>query len=219
MSTFRTSLFWSRVDTAGSDHALVDDHSGLHARGVAVAATPVPHTCRYELVTDEHWATARLDVSTEGAGWLRTVRLELAAGRWRVTTAEQGNLAAALAAAGEPDPGLPGIEDQARLAAAVDVDLGAAPLFNTLPIRRLELPEAPPGTRHELTMAWVLVPSLEVLPSAQTYTVLDDGRIRYESGTFTADLEVDADGYVTHYPGLAGRPSRGPNVASASASE
>src|SRR5690606_6693721 len=206
MSTLPKSRFWSRLDTVGSDHALLDDRSGLRARGVAVAATPLPYTCRYEVVTDETWATVRAEVSAEGAGWLRTVRLERATGRWRVTTAEQGNLGSALAAAGLPRPGLPGIEDPDRLAGAIDLDLAAAPLFNTLPVRRLDLLGAPAGTRHELTMAWVLLPSLEVMPSEQVYTVLDGGRVRFRSDTFTADLDLDADGYVTHYPGLAAAP-------------
>jgi hypothetical protein len=197
MSILPKSLFWSRSDTSGCDHALVDDRHGLHARGVAMAAAPIAYTCRYELVTDESWGTVRLEVSAEGAGWLRTVRLEHATGRWRVTTAEQGRL---------PDAGLPGIEDPIRLADAVDADLGAAPLFNTLPVRRLGLRGAAPGTRHALTMAWVRVPSLEVFPSAQVYTVLDGGRIRFESGTFAADLDLDGDGYVMRYPGLADRP-------------
>ncbi|MFS8478885.1 MAG: putative glycolipid-binding domain-containing protein [Micromonosporaceae bacterium] len=33
--------------------------------------------------------------------------------------------------------------------------------------------------------------------------MLGDGRLRYSSASFTADLTVDADGYVTDYPGLA----------------
>lgn len=205
MPTFPTSLFWHRTGTAGCDHALLDDRSGLRARGVALAATPLPHTCRYELVTDERWSTVRLDVTAEGAGWLRTVHLENAAGRWRVTTSEQGDLGRALTAAGRPPAGLPGMEDPERLAEAVDVDLAAAPLFNTLPVRRLDLLDAEPGTSHRLTMAWVLLPSLEVLPSEQVYTVLADGRVRYASGSFTADLDLDEGGFVIHYPGLADR--------------
>ncbi len=64
---------------------------------------------------------------------------------------------------------------------------------------------APAGTEHTLTVAWVLVPSLEVVAARQTYTALGPGRVRYASGTFTAELEIDADGYVMHYPGLARR--------------
>jgi hypothetical protein len=203
MATLPKSRFWHRVDTAGAEHAVVDDQRGLYARGVAMAASPIPYTCRYDLVTDDGWATARVEVSAEGAGWLRTVRLERAAGRWRVTTAEQGDLDRALAAARQPRAGLPGMEDPARLGIALDVDLGGSPLFNTLPVRRLGLLGAAPGTEHRLTVAWVLVPSLEVLAAEQVYTALGDGRVRYRSGTFTADLDVDPDGYVVHYPGLA----------------
>jgi uncharacterized protein len=208
MATLPKTLFWQRVDTAGADHVLLDDHRGLYARGVAVADTPLPHTCRYELVTDENWASARLEVSVEGAGWLRTVRLERAAGRWRVTTAEQGDLDRALAAAGRPRAGLPGTEDPDRLVSAVDVDLSAAPLFNSLPVRRLGLygSGAAPAGEHTLTVAWVVVPSLQVMAAEQVYTPLAADRVRFRSGSFTADLELDADGYVTHYPGLARRP-------------
>jgi hypothetical protein len=146
-------------------------------------------------------------VTAEGAGWRRTVRLERAAGRWRVTTAEQGDLDAALVAAGRPRAGLPGTEEPSRLDDAIDIDLGNAPLFNTLPVRRLGLLSAPAGTEHRLYMAFVRVPSLEVLRSEQVYTVLGDGRVRYASGTFTAELALDASGWVVHYPGLATRPS------------
>src|ERR1700741_2974153 len=94
------ALLWQRTDTAGADLALLNDRRGLYARGFATAADPIPHVCRYELVTDETWTTAHLDVSVEGAGWLRSLRLERAAGRWRATTAEQGDLDGALADAG-----------------------------------------------------------------------------------------------------------------------
>ncbi|HEY3008386.1 MAG TPA: putative glycolipid-binding domain-containing protein [Micromonosporaceae bacterium] len=204
MPTLPKSLFWRRTDTAGADHALVDDARGLYARGVAVAATPVPYTCRYELVTDEGWATARLEVTAEGAGWQRTARLERATGRWRVTTAEQGDLDRALVAAGRARAALPGTEEPDRLAEAVDVDLGAAPLFNTLPVRRLGLLAAPPGTERDVVVAWVLVPSLQVVAAEQRYVALDGG-VRFSSRSFTAELDLDEDGYVTRYPGLAER--------------
>src|SRR5205814_796935 len=78
-------------------------------------------------------------VTAEGAGWLRSVKLERAAGRWRVTAGEQGDLDAALRRAGEPRAALPGAEDPALLRDALDVDLGYCPLTNTPPVRRLGL--------------------------------------------------------------------------------
>jgi hypothetical protein len=205
MAPLPKALLWQRTDTTGTDLALLDDRRGLYARGFATAIDPIPFVCRYELVTDETWATAHLDVSVEGSGWLRTLRLERAAGRWRATTAEQGDLDRALANAGHAPVGLPGTEEPDRLHRAIDIDLAGAPLPNTLPIRRLGLLDAPPGTVHSLTMAWVLVPSLEVLPSEQTYRVVDGGTIRFDIDGFGADLAVDKEGYVIRYPGLAER--------------
>ncbi|WP_329106397.1 putative glycolipid-binding domain-containing protein [Micromonospora sp. NBC_01699] len=199
------SLLWNRTDVPGADHVLLDDRRGLLARGVALAVDPLPYTCRYELTTDENWAAVRLEVSVEGAGWLRSLRLERAAGRWRASTAEQGDLDGALAVAGAPGAGIPGIEEPDRLVDALDVDLGGAPLFNTLPVRRLGLRNAAPGTVHRITVAWVLVPSLLVVPSEQVYTALAGGNVRFRDDDFEADLGLDADGYVVSYPGLAER--------------
>ncbi|MEH1012391.1 putative glycolipid-binding domain-containing protein [Micromonospora sp. CPCC 206060] len=203
MPTLPKSLFWTRTDTAGCDHARLDDRRGLTVSGVAQAVDPVPHTCRYEVATDTGWATTSLAVEASGAGWFRSVHLERAAGRWRVTTAERGDLNAALVAAGHPPAGLPGTDDPDRLGPAVDVDLGAAPLFNSLPVRRLGLLDAEPGTERRISVAWVLVPSLLVVPTDQVYTALGGQRVRYASDGFTAELDLDPDGYVRHYPGLA----------------
>ena len=205
MSTLPGSLFWERRDTAGSEHVLVDARSGLYARGTALAVDPVPYTCRYELQTDPSWGTSRFEVSAEGAGWARSVRLELAAGRWRATTSEQGNLDAALTAAGHARAGLPGTEDPDLLYGAFDVDLGGSPLTNTLPIRRLGLLKAEAGVAHRVSVAWVLLPSLEVVQADQIYTPLSDGRVRFASETFSTDMVIDDDGFVRDYPGLAAR--------------
>ncbi len=195
MTGYPRALLWKREDVVGTELAMLDDHAGLAAEGVVVAGGKVPHTCRYRLTTDQGWASSRLEVVAEGAGWRRTVRLERGPERWRVTTGEQGEL----------DRSMPGIDDVDRLADAVDVDLGGSPLTNTLPVRRLGLLGAPVGTAHRLLVAWVLVPTLEVVAAEQTYTALGGGLVRYRSGTFSADLALDADGYVTHYPGLATR--------------
>lgn len=170
-----------------------------------LAATPVPFSCRYEIYTDESWATARFEATVEGSGFVRSVRLERATGRWRVTASEQGDLDAALRAAGHPRGGMPGAEDPGRLYSALDVDLAYSPLTNTLPVRRLGMLDAAPGTSHSVDVTWVLLPSLEVIESTQSYRVLDPGSVRFTSGSFTTEITLDADGYVVDYPGLAQR--------------
>jgi uncharacterized protein len=78
-------------------------------------------------------------------------------------------------------------------------DLGYSPLLNSLPVLRgLE-------TATDFVMAFVEVPSLEVSRAEQRYEPLDDGVIRFRSGSFAADLAFDADGFVTRYEGLAER--------------
>jgi uncharacterized protein len=201
MPVLPRSVLWRRLDTVGTDHALLSEQSGLYARGTMVAADPVPYTCGYELLVDEGWVSVRLAVTAEGAGWLRSVKLERAAGRWRVTAGEQGDLDAALRARAP----LPGADDPALLRDALDVDLGYCPLTNTPPVRRLGLLRARPGTSVTLTVAWVRVPSLEVVPARQTYTALGDNRVRYQDESFAADLTLDESGYVVSYPELAER--------------
>ena len=205
MAAYPKALLWRRLDTAGAEQTLVSDRKGLRARGTMVAASPVPFTCRYELVTDESWATVRCEVTAEGAGFLRSVRLERATGRWRVTASEQGNLEATLLAAGHPRPPQAGAEDPAKLREAIDVDLGFSPLTNTLPIRRLGLLGGAVGARHTITVAWILVPSLEVVDASQTYRLAGDHQVRFVDGSTAATLEVDEEGYVIRYPDLAER--------------
>jgi uncharacterized protein len=203
MPTLPEARFWERRDVSGVEHTLFDARTGLYARGTQQAVDPIPYTCRYELQTDPAWTTARVDVSAEGSGWARTLRLELAAGRWRATTSEQGNLDAVLSAYGHAGAGLPGTEDPDLLYGAFDVDLTGSPLTNTLPIRRLGLLKAQAGVAHRISVAWVLVPSLEVVQADQIYTPVSEGLIRFASEDFSADLVVDDDGFVADYPGLA----------------
>lgn len=208
MGVLPRSVLWRRTDVVGVEHALLEDRQGLRARGVAMAVDPIPYTARYQLVTDEHWATRMFEVEAEGGGWRRQVRLERAAGRWRVTTSEQGRLDKVLAAAGHPGVASPGSDDPAALEPAYDVDLLNSPLTNTLVLRRLGLvgPDGlAAGAEHTVTAAFVVLPSLLVLPSTQTYTLTGRDTLRYASGDFRAELAVDGDGYVERYEGLAER--------------
>ena len=78
-------------------------------------------------------------------------------------------------------------------------DLGYSPLFNSLPL--LDGLE----TAADFVMAFVAVPALEVSRPAQRYEPLGEGVVRFSSGSFVAEIEFDADGFVTRYEGLAER--------------
>jgi hypothetical protein len=82
-------------------------------------------------------------------------------------------------------------------------DLAYSPLFNSLPVVRDRLLEG--GSARDYVMRFVSVPSLEVIESKQRYEPLGGRKVRYRSGTFVADLDFDADGFVVRYEGLAER--------------
>lgn len=182
------------------DAAVVDFRTGgMTAMGTSRA--PLWVTC-WTLECDSGWLTRRLGVTSRGRGWTRELVL---------TRDDHGWTSHALSA-GRGDTRLlelppPGIEDPGLLRDSVDCDLGLCPLTNTMPIRRLGLLETD-VEETLLTMAWVDMPSLQVIPSSQRYssrTVSGRRVVRYESETrdFRSDLEVDAHGLVVRYPQLA----------------
>jgi hypothetical protein len=170
---------------------------GVRATGTQVGVDPLPYRADYRLDASERFVTARLDVVAEGAGWRRELELvHDGRGRW---TCRAG-------ASGEVDLQAPG-GDIEPLLGALDCDLGLCPLTNLMPIRRSGLNRRPGA--EDFRMAWVSVPDLGVHGSAQRYEHVRPGVVRYvDRGPFAgfhADLELDADGIVEHYPGLAKR--------------
>jgi uncharacterized protein len=83
------------------------------------------------------------------------------------------------------------------------VDLGFSPLTNTLPLLRDGLHRG--GGPRDYVMALVDVPSLEISMSKQRYEPIGPDAVRFRSGDFEAVLELDDDGFVRRYPGLAER--------------
>jgi hypothetical protein len=176
----------------------------LRAAGVAVSADPLPYRMSYELDCAEDFVTRGLIVQTHGANWSRGLVLSRdPQGVWSVETSADGEVDL-------PRPG----GDPAAFAAALDCDLGECPLTNTMPVLRHGLLQG--GSPRDFVMAWVSVPDLAVTPSAQRYTFVGPSAtgtgpqagtavIRYQSGTFSADVVFDDDGLVVTYPGLGRR--------------
>ncbi|MFG5384049.1 putative glycolipid-binding domain-containing protein [Yoonia sp. R2-816] len=83
---------------------------------------------------------------------------------------------------------------------ALDPDIACTALTNTLPIRRLGLAI---GATAEIDVLYIPVPALEPAIVRQCYTRQADGYL-YENrdSGFRAFLSVDAEGWVTHYPGV-----------------
>ncbi len=196
----RRLVIWRGIDAWRTEVAsvLVTDR-GVRASATQVGVDPLPYRLDYRLDAADGWITRRLVVEVEGSGWHR--RLDLrhdGSGRWRCETRASGSVDL-------PDPG----GDMASLAGALDCDLGLSPLTNLMPIRRSRLNQR--AGAEDFLMAWVSVPDLAVMASAQRYEhVRRSARgsvVRYVDrglfAGFTAELKLDRDGLVVVYPDLA----------------
>jgi uncharacterized protein len=174
----RRFLAWRGLDEWRAEGCTIErGEHGLRAVGVQLGAS---YQLDYGLETGPELFTRRLVVTVKDAEGERGVLLE--------RSEEDG----AWTANDEPLPHVEG---------ALDIDLALSPLTNYMPAARLGREPA------DHVMAWVDVPGLEVTRARQRYEPIDARHVRFidlESG-FTAELDLDADGFVLHYPELAGR--------------
>jgi hypothetical protein len=137
---------------------------------------------QYQLFAGPDWATQWVKV-TQMAGTEQVAALHLTRhpGGWRHADG-------------------PEIADSA---AAIDPDIGCTAATNTLPIRRLNLAV---GEIAELDILYIPVPALVPSIARQRYS-RHRGGYSYENLTsgFSARIEVDSAGWVTHYPGVCKR--------------
>jgi hypothetical protein len=190
-----TMLTWQAEDGHGLEGTrMLPGTGGFRALGRLVRVEPSGgFTASYRLVVGEDGRLSRLSVTSATAERERHLTINRTDdGVWLLDTGT----------------GTGGTRDDC--AGATDVDLAFSPMFNTLPIRRLGLHREP--GEHTIPVVFVSLPELEVRVVEQTYrtvSVLDEstGRaeIGFRWGDFTADLQVDAEGVVTSYPGLARR--------------
>jgi hypothetical protein len=173
-------LIWRGLDSWRAESTFVRiEGDRLTAHGTQLG--PAPYRLDYTLRTGAEFVTESLELSLLHGGRLR--RLLLARDPDGAWTAD--------------DRPLP------ELAGALDCDLLASPIFNSLPVLRHGM--AAGGEPRDLVMAFVTVPELAVTRSDQRYTPLGDGRVNYASGDFTADIHFDEDGLVTLYEGYLER--------------
>jgi uncharacterized protein len=181
-------LGWTAQQWPGMEHVIVsDDASGITAASHVVLAETGLVTVAYHLTCDTGWHFRKLTVSVASAEGERTLTLASEDGNWLANGTSR------------PD-----------LLGCIDIDINCTPLTNTLPIRRLDWSG---GAAHDIEVAYVSVPELDVRKVSQRYTRLCETRFRYESGSFQRDLSLDESGFVLDYPGLWRRLGRVPEAS------
>jgi hypothetical protein len=168
-------ILWQWVDRPGHEAARLDDTS---LSGMAVFAhEEAPVALSYAISCDASWRTERATVRGFIGARSVSVTIEASGGRWLLDGA-----------------------DQEQVTGCTDIDLNFSPSTNLLPIRRLGLRI---GEEAAVRAAWLRFPSMQLEPLEQTYKRLAEDVYRYTSrgGAFTADLRVNAEGWVVDYPG------------------
>ena len=173
-------ILWRRLDLPGHDCCRIweqDGRRGLDGVAVWMDAAGPAHLA-YLIACDDAWVT-------------RSVRVQGRVGPRELTLSIHRGETGTWNLSGEELPDFHGLQD---------IDLGFTPATNTLPIRRLRQQGREDA---DLAAVW-LDPSdwaLKRLP--QRYRKTQAGW-DYASPLhrFQAELRVDADGFVTDYPGL-----------------
>ncbi|MFN3791119.1 putative glycolipid-binding domain-containing protein [Massilia sp.] len=173
---------WQPLDGVGLEHLSLDFREDvIVADGVVVGDRgDGPFGCSYRICCDTAWRVRSVELHAAGGASL--VLTSDGGGHWR-----DGD--------GAPQP---------QLSGCLDVDIAATPFTNTLPVRRLG---AALRRRTRIAVVYIPVPALAPRRMEQAYTRLAEGRYLYEGpiGEFRAELELDADGLVRHYPALFSR--------------
>lgn len=168
---------WTALRWPGMEHVIVsDDAGGMTATSHVVLAESRLVTVAYDLGCDVSSRFRKLTMTVTDAGGERTLTLASEDAGWLADGTSR------------PD-----------LAGCVDIDINCTPLTNTLPVRRLNWSAEP---THDIDVAYVTVPELEVRKVIQRYTRLSPTLFRYDSGSFRRDLTLDESGFVLDYPGL-----------------
>lgn len=163
----------------------------LRASGRVIAAAEAdrePFSASFELSVDESRGVTRLLLRSTTAEEERQISLSRTEdGLWLVDSGRGA--------------------ERTDFDGAADIDVDSCVLFNTLPVRRLNLHRE--AGEHDLPVVFVKLPDLSVRLVRQTYRTVsldpDGAVVHYTSGDFHADISVDADALVRDYPGLSRR--------------
>lgn len=170
---------WQPNEGVGLEHVEIRETSwGIVAQSTMIGTFDgTQFGCRYEVTLDPDW-TFRHIVLEKTDGRVLILRAD-GQGKWEKAQGDE----------------LPAFDG------CIDIDIGASPFTNTLPIRRNRFEI---GVPQRFRMTWIPLDTLEPFVDEQVYTKLADGRFHYQAadGSFEAEITVDADGLVVDYPGL-----------------
>ncbi len=177
-------IMWSHLETPGMEHFRITMHADvIVADGIVLGLeNGSAFRLHYEIRCDAQWRVRQVQINLLNDGR----RLRLSSNGQGLWFDESDRV-------------------RSEFDGCLDVDITATPFTNTLPIRRLPWKQ---GESADIKVVYFKIPEMQVTLDEQRYTFVGvDGagsRYRFEqrSSGFTAEVWVDADGLVEHYPEL-----------------
>lgn len=176
------NLVWKGLDADTTENCAVNfTGSGIVVRSEIMGwLEGSALTSEYYIKMDRQWQVQEFEIKTFLNGSITHFRMSRdASGRWKDYH-------------GREHPEFDGCRY---------IDISLTPLTNSLPVNGLYLQE---GKTKQINVVYIDVQEGKVRQDRQQYTRL--GRLKYrfknDNRNFTADIDVDEEGFVTYYPQL-----------------
>jgi uncharacterized protein len=177
----QTNVLWTGREYHSLEYCLVTTtEQGTQVDSVIVGTYENKiYRVEYQIQTNPQWETVFADIKSQHSDQIQHFRFE-SDGKGNWTTH------------GKSAPEFKG---------CIDIDIPLTPFTNTLPIKRLQLPEQ---TSREIQVIYFDLLAQEIKPVRQKYTRLSHTTYQYENipNDFEAAITVDELGLVVDYPEL-----------------
>lgn len=176
------SILWDGIENDTDEHCAVNflDEAIMVRSEIEGWAHGIPVYADYTIKLDLQWNVLEFDINFHVRDTQHHYHLlRDASGNWSDDS-------------GKPYPEFKGCNF---------IDISLTPFTNSLPVNGLFLPH---GESRDFDLVYVDIMANQIKKDHQKYTKLGHHKYRFENdgGSFIADIDVDDDGFVTHYPEL-----------------
>lgn len=174
-------IWWFFLDEIGLEQLVITENiDRINVESLILRVIDgQPHRINYRISCDKKWFVREIELEIENR---KNKRIKLNSdgnGNWTDETGKE----------------LPELKD------CFDIDISATPFTNTLPINRLKFEI---DQTIEISVVYILIPEMTFQRSLQQYSYLEKGLFKFEEkgifAGFSADIQVDENGFVTDYP-------------------
>ena len=173
------SIVWKGLDADTHEVCLIHFHDGhitIHSE-ITGWAEGKPVSVEYYIKLNSNWNVTEFDVKAQTGLAVKHYAMKYEKGAWLDNGSRKNKF------------------DNCRF-----IDITLTPLTNSLPINNLPLNV---GGTSEIEVVYIDVLERDIRVDKQWYTKLGEQKYRFKNSFgFTADIDVDNQGFVTAYPQL-----------------